>query len=71
MMAAGGCALLMAALVMLVIATTAVNWRIPLAEYWPYILVGVLGVFLLLQSLKLVFPGASAPPGESEPRQPC
>jgi hypothetical protein len=70
MMAAGGCALLMAALAMLVIATTAVNWRIPLAEYWPYILVGVLGVFLLLQSLKLVFPGASAPPGESEPRQP-
>jgi len=69
MMAAGGCALLLAALAMLVIATTAVNWRIPLADYWPYILVGVLGVFLLLQSLKLVFPGASAPPGESDPRQ--
>jgi predicted dehydrogenase len=57
MMAAGGCALLIAALVLLVAATTAVNWRIPLAEYWPYILVAVLGAFLLLQSLKLVFPG--------------
>jgi myo-inositol 2-dehydrogenase/D-chiro-inositol 1-dehydrogenase len=69
MMAAGGCALLMAALALLVVATTAVNWHVPLAEYWPYILVAVLAVFLLLQSLKLAFPGRSAPPGESGPRQ--
>jgi predicted dehydrogenase len=56
MMAAGGCALLIAALLMLIVATTAVNWNFPLAEYWPYVLAAALGVFLLLQTLKLAFP---------------
>jgi myo-inositol 2-dehydrogenase/D-chiro-inositol 1-dehydrogenase len=56
MMAAGGCALLIAALLMLIVATTAVNWNFPLAEYWPYVLAAALGIFLLLQTLKLAFP---------------
>lgn len=51
-----GCLLLMAGLLVLIIATTAVNAGVPLADYWPQILLGVLVVFLLLQSLRLVFP---------------
>jgi hypothetical protein len=50
-----GCLLLLAGLLVLVVATTAVNAGVPLARHWPYLLVAVLGVFLLLQSLKLVF----------------
>jgi predicted dehydrogenase len=56
MMAATGCALLIGALVLVIIATTAVNLNVPLAGAWPYLLLGVLVIFLLLQPLKLVFP---------------
>jgi hypothetical protein len=57
MMAAGGCLVLMGALALVIGATTAVNLQVPLAHYWPYLLVAVLGAFLLLQLLKLAFPG--------------
>ena len=61
-----GCLLLMVGLVLLVVATTAVNAGVPLADYWPYILLGVLVVFLLLQCLRLVFPGERPPPAGSD-----
>lgn len=51
-----GCLLLMAGLLVLVIATTAVRAGVPLAHYWPHALLAVLVVFLLLQLLRLVFP---------------
>jgi myo-inositol 2-dehydrogenase/D-chiro-inositol 1-dehydrogenase len=57
MMAAGGCLVLMGALALVIFATTAVNLQVPLARFWPYVLVAVLGAFLLLQLLKLAFPG--------------
>ncbi len=56
MMAAGGCLVLMGALALVIVATTAVNLHVPLAHLWPYVLVLVLGGFLLLQLLKLAFP---------------
>lgn len=62
MMAAAGCGLLLVALVLLVMATTAANWGVPLAQFWPYVLLAALGIFLLLQSLKLVFPGETRSP---------
>jgi hypothetical protein len=52
----------MVGLVLLVVATTAVHAGVPLADYWPYLLLGVLVVFLLLQCLRLVFPGERLPP---------
>lgn len=55
-MSAAGCLLLVIGLLVLVVATTAVNAGVPLADYWPHLLLGVLVVFLLLQLLKLVFP---------------
>ena len=59
-----GCLLLIAGLVVLVVATTAVHVGVPLADYWPYLLLAVLVVFLLLQSLRLVFPSDRTPPRE-------
>jgi myo-inositol 2-dehydrogenase/D-chiro-inositol 1-dehydrogenase len=56
-----GCLLLMVGLLVLVVATTAVHAGVPLANYWPYLLLGVLVVFLLLQCLRLVFPGDRPP----------
>jgi len=61
-----GCLLLMVGLLVLVVATTAVNAGVPLADYWPYLLLGVLIVFLLLQCLRLVFPGDRPPPADSK-----
>ena len=53
-----GCGLLVASLMVLVAA--AAPWRRSQATlffgYAPYLILGVLGVFLVLQSLKLVFP---------------
>jgi predicted dehydrogenase len=57
-----GCLLLIVGLLVLVVATTAVNAGVPLANYWPKVLLGVLVLFLLLQCLRLVFPGERAPP---------
>jgi myo-inositol 2-dehydrogenase/D-chiro-inositol 1-dehydrogenase len=62
MMAAGGCLVLMLALGVVIFATTAVNLGVPLAHYWPYVLLVVLGGFLMLQLLKLAFPSGPAKP---------
>lgn len=59
-----GCLLLIAGLLVVIVATTAVHAGVPLAGYWPYLLLGVLSVFLLLQSLKLVFSTDARPPAE-------
>lgn len=56
LMSGVGCFLLLAGLVVLVVATTAVHAGVPLADYWPYLLLAVLAVFLLLQLLGFVFP---------------
>jgi myo-inositol 2-dehydrogenase/D-chiro-inositol 1-dehydrogenase len=56
MMAATGCLVLLGALALVIVATTAVNLNIPLAGLWPYGLLAVLVVFLLLQLLKFAFP---------------
>lgn len=65
-----GCLLLIAGLLVLIVATTAVHAGVPLAAYWPYLLLGVLLVFLLLQTLKLVFPaeGRSKAVPQEKPR---
>ena len=60
-MAAGGCGLLILSLILVIVATTVANLfrrgqNFPLAGRWPYLLVGVLVAFLLLQLLKLAFP---------------
>lgn len=62
LMSGVGCFLLLAGLVVLVVATTAVHAGVPLADYWPYLLLAVLGVFLLLQLLGFVFPGNDRKP---------
>jgi hypothetical protein len=56
MMSGAGCFMLIGGLAVVVLATSAVNWGVPLAEYWPHALLGALGLFLLLQLLRLVFP---------------
>ncbi len=55
-MAAGGCLLLVAALLIVLLGTTAVWLNVVGAHLWPYALLGVLGVFLLLQLLHLTWP---------------
>ncbi len=59
LMSGVGCFLLLAGLVVLVVATTAVNAGVPLADYWPYLLLAVLAAFLLLQLLGFVFPSSA------------
>jgi hypothetical protein len=59
LMSVVGCFLLIGVPAFVIIATTAVHAGIPLADYWPYALLGLLGVFLLLQLLRLVFPPES------------
>lgn len=56
LMSGVGCLLLIAGLLILVVATTAVHAGVPLAQHWPYALLAVLVLFLLLQLLRLVFP---------------
>ena len=63
-----GCMLLIVGLLVLVVATTAVHAGVPLADYWPYLLLGVLVVFLLLQTLRLMFPSDHTPPHDGAPR---
>ncbi len=59
MMAASGCLLLLLALLIVIVATTATHLELPLADYWPYGLLALLGGFTLLQLLKLAFPPKS------------
>jgi myo-inositol 2-dehydrogenase/D-chiro-inositol 1-dehydrogenase len=51
-----GCFLLIGVLVLVVVATTAVHFGVPLADYWPHALLALLLSFLLLQLLRLAFP---------------
>jgi predicted dehydrogenase len=52
-----GCGLLVASLVLLVVAAALAKVTgLPFFGYAPYLILGVLGIFLVLQSLKLVFP---------------
>lgn len=62
LMSGAGCFLLIIGLMVLVVATTAVNAGVPLAKYWPYVLLAVLATFLMLQSLRFVFPRDERPP---------
>jgi myo-inositol 2-dehydrogenase/D-chiro-inositol 1-dehydrogenase len=67
MMTSLGCGLLIAGLgLILVVGLTdsiarAMHRPIPLVEHWPYLLLGLLGLFLLLQLFALLF-------GKDEPR---
>ena len=56
LMTSVGCGLLVLGLVSLVIAAVAAKLGVPWAGYWLYVLLGVFGLFLLLQLFKLVFP---------------
>lgn len=56
LMAGVGCFLLIGVPAFVILATTAVHAGVPLADYWPYALLGLLGAFLLLQLLRLAFP---------------
>lgn len=62
LMSGVGCFLLLGGLVVLVVATAAMHAGVPLADYWPYLLLAVLGPFLLLQLLAFVFPGTDREP---------
>ncbi len=60
MMAAGGCFMLLITLPLIVFATTFTNLELPLVEYWPYALLLILGVFLVMQTLRFAFPAANS-----------
>lgn len=66
LMSGVGCFLLLGGLVILVVATAAMHAGVPLAVYWPYLLLAVLGVFLLLQLLGFVFPHNDRPTKQPE-----
>lgn len=55
-MAAAGCSLLMLSLALLLVGAAAAQLGVPLAGYTPWLIAAVLLVFLLLQTLALVFP---------------
>jgi predicted dehydrogenase len=60
MMAAGGCVLLLVTLLLLATVSTVEGLGLPVADSfwgrWPFALVGLLLLFLLLQLLRMVFP---------------
>jgi hypothetical protein len=55
-MAAGGCLLMMLAIGLAITATVFGRFRFQIANLWPYALLVLLGAFLIMQFLKLVFP---------------
>jgi myo-inositol 2-dehydrogenase/D-chiro-inositol 1-dehydrogenase len=57
-MAAGGCLLMMLAIGLAIVATVFGKFRFWLANFWPYALLLVLSMFLLMQLFKFVFPTA-------------
>lgn len=61
MMAAGGCLLLVAAMALVIVVGAAGAFKLALADLWPYALLAVLLVFLLLQLLRLAFPAGDKP----------
>lgn len=58
-MSGAGCLMLALALVALLLGTLARGLGLRLADFWPYVLVGVLLVFLLAQTLRFVLPPSS------------
>ena len=55
-MAALGCGVLLLALLALFLSAVVTGLGIPLLGAWPYLLLAILAVFLLLQGLRFVFP---------------
>ncbi|MGC3966456.1 MAG: hypothetical protein QM775_03530 [Pirellulales bacterium] len=55
-MAAGGCLLLMVAIGLSIAVTIIGRFKFAVADIWPKALLAVLGLFLLMQLLKFVFP---------------
>lgn len=55
-MAALGCLMLILAFFVVVLATIAAGFKLPVADKWPIALAVVLGIFLALQFLQLAFP---------------
>ncbi|MCE9604095.1 MAG: hypothetical protein K8U03_04245 [Planctomycetia bacterium] len=55
-MAAGGCLLMMLSIGLAIVATVFGKFRFWLANLWPYALLFVLSMFLLMQLFKFVFP---------------
>lgn len=60
-MAAGGCLLLMLAIGLAITATIFGRFRLVIANAWPYALLSVLSIFLLLQLFRFVFPPVADP----------
>jgi myo-inositol 2-dehydrogenase/D-chiro-inositol 1-dehydrogenase len=57
-----GCGLLVVALVIMLLAAVAARMGLPLARHWATALVVLLGLFLALQALRLVFPAREQSP---------
>lgn len=54
-----GCFMLIGVLLFVIVATTAVHFGVPLADYWPHALLALLLAFLSMQLLRLAFPAES------------
>lgn len=55
-MAALGCLMLIVAFFVVVLATIAAGFKLPVADKWPIALAVILGIFLAMQFLQLAFP---------------
>lgn len=55
-MSGAGCFLLLGAILAAIVGSAAGNFGVALADIWPFALLGLLVVFLLLQLLRLVYP---------------
>lgn len=67
-MAAAGCSLLMVSLALLLCGAAAAQMGLPLAGYTPWLIALMLGAFLLLQTLGLVFPASERTAPEANHR---
>lgn len=67
-MAAAGCSLLMVSLALLLCGAAAAQMGLPLAGYTPWLIAFLLGAFLLLQTLGLVFPAGEPTAPEASHR---
>lgn len=68
LMAAGGCLLLMTTLAVVVLASMFGGLNVRGAEWWPYVLLTILGLFLAAQCLRLAFPSAAGQPEKAPHR---
>ena len=66
-----GCGLLLLGMFLMGAVAIAEQMGVPYVRHWPYALVGILGIFLLLQLLMLVFPAATGLAGQSRPPKPA